>query len=167
MPTVYPIASSAKVSEALAAIEAERMAQSEVPLLKQILVALGTTGQLVPPSTAPVLFADAEVGSYFVNLTWTASNRSPQYKVFASDDNITFNQVATTSGLSYTYEAPETPDTLYFYVTPFNSAGEGPSSNTVSQVVPGEPEAESFYLRPDAISRYLRPDGVSFYIRPS
>lgn len=167
MPPVYPIASSAKVTEALAAIEAERMGQSEVPIYKQILIAVATAGQTQAPSVKPVLFTDADIGSYTVNLNWTASNRSAQYKVFVSDDNISFTQVATVSGLFYTYEAPETPATLYFYVTPFNLIGEGPSSDTVDQVVPGEPEAGSLYLRPDSVSLYFRPDGVSLYIRPA
>lgn len=165
MSNTYPYASAAKVSETLAVLETGNIAFGDVAL-KQILVALCATGTPQPPSVKPFLFADAEVGSYFVNLTWTASNRSPQYKVYVSDDGVTFNEVTTTSSLAYTYEAPETPDALYFYVTPFNLAGEGPSSDTVSQVVPGEPEAGSLYLRPDLVSLYLRPDGVSLYIRP-
>lgn len=131
----------------------------------------GGLAVLRPPTVAPVLIATTMLGSTTANLAWTASNKisSPGfgYKVFGGIAP-SFTQLGTTTGLSYDADYPAAAGETYsFYVVPYNDAGEGPSSNTVSAVLPGEFDGRSYYLRPDGISLYLRPDGLSKYLRPS
>lgn len=165
MPRVYPYASEALIEQTLETLEAQRIGQQEVTLLKQILVAAANSGTPLPPSVAPVLVAEVDFGSYDVHLSWTQSNRNAQYNLYSSNNGVDFFLSETTSATFTTYSAGETPATWYFYVTPFNDSGEGPSSNTVSVNVPGESSA-SYYRRPDGVSLYLRPDSSSLYLRP-
>lgn len=99
----------------------------------------GGGGGLTPPTLAPVLMVTADLGSYYADLAWTASNKTGSagfgYHVYDGSDNL----LATTTGLSHSEEyAGAAGETYSFYVVPFNDAGEGPSSNTADVVLPGE-----------------------------
>jgi hypothetical protein len=103
-------------------------------------------GTLTPPTVAPVLTVDADLGSYVANLSWTASNKTSSagfaYKAYASPDNVTFTEFYSDVGLSTSYGISiGNEGTWYFKVIPVNDAGEGPSSNTASVILPGESEA--------------------------
>ena len=105
-------------------------------------------GTPTPPTVAPVLTVDADLGSYYANLSWTASNKTSSagfgYNIFRSIDGIGPTIISTTgpSTLSYNDHNPGAAGELYeYFVTPKNDAGEGPSSNTASVILPGESEA--------------------------
>jgi hypothetical protein len=99
----------------------------------------------VGPSLAPVLDVQTTLGSDEASLTWTASNQTGSagfgYKVELDTDGGGFNEIATTTNLFYTdtQDIP-TVETFTYRVTPFNDYGEGPSSNAVGVVLPGESE---------------------------
>lgn len=157
MFSAFPFADPAKVQEAQGVIGSGRLGQTEVMLYKQLLVAFAATGEPLPPSVAPSLMSTVELGSYDVDLFWTPSNRNAQYKVYTSNNGVTFDLSETTSATSTTYPAGEEPATWYFYVVPFNTVGEGPSSNTVSEAVPGESETQ-FLLLEDGTEMLLEDD---------
>lgn len=100
---------------------------------------------LVPPSRAPILDAQSTLGSYEASLTWTASNRTGSpgfgYKVEVDIEGLGYTHIATTTNLFYT-DTQLTANGEYhnYRVTPFNDYGEGPSSNAVGVILPGEPE---------------------------
>jgi hypothetical protein len=101
-------------------------------------------GTLTPPTVAPVLTGEADLGSYVANLTWTASNKTGSpgfgYRLYYySDSSSGFENLG--DSLAYNFDAVDVPGIWNFYIVPFNSAGEGPSSNTVSIYLPGESEA--------------------------
>ena len=142
----YPLASPAKVQEALDVLGTGRLTSRKVPLLTQLVIATAN-GVPQPPSLAPVLMVSTEFGSYIAALEWTASNRTGSagfaYQVWVSIDG-GYYTLATTVGastLSYNYDASSTGGTYSFYIKPINDVGEGPSSNTASVVLPGESEA--------------------------
>lgn len=102
-------------------------------------------GVLTPPTVAPVLTVEADLGSYEAILNWTPSNKtsSPgfEYQVyFAPSGSTEFTFLGSTASQTYSYTASETGD-YAFKVIPANSAGEGPSSNEVVITLPGESEA--------------------------
>lgn len=169
MPQVYPYASTAKVQEALGVIGASAPGYGDTAL-KQVWVAIGATAVLSPPTVAPVLSYDPPMlGSFIVDLFWTASNKTSSagfgYRVYMQYNGGGFNAIETTTSLTTDFDGSPNAGTYEFRIVPFNDAGEGPSSNTVSVVLPGEFEA-SYYRRPDGTSLYYRPDGTSLYLRP-
>lgn len=110
-----------------------------------VLLGAGSSGSgtLTPPSVAPVLTASTAPGDYFAFLEWTASNKTTsagfQYVIYLQVDADPEIIAAYTNDLNYTYQdLAATGSTYTFRVVPENSAGEGPSSNTASVVLPGE-----------------------------
>ena len=142
----YPLASTAKIQETLDVLGTGRLTSRKVPLLTQLLIATAT-GVPQPPSVAPVLNVTTSFGSYVANLDWTASNRTSSagfaYQVWMSLDGGDYALLASVgpSTLSYSHDAAPTDGTYSFYIKPINDAGEGPSSNAASVVLPGESEA--------------------------
>lgn len=103
-------------------------------------------GPLTPPTVAPVLSVSAELGSNTANLTWTASNKASSagfgYEIEVNINSAGWGAVTTTTGLSYNYTASSPAGETYaFRITPYNDAGEGPSSNAASVILPGECDA--------------------------
>jgi hypothetical protein len=104
-------------------------------------------GTLTPPTVAPVLTVDADLGSYVANLSWTASNKTSSpgfvYNLYGAvfPDIPVLLQTLGPSTLSTTFDSSEVPGLWVFYITPVNDAGEGPISNEVSITLPGESEA--------------------------
>lgn len=96
-----------------------------------------------PPSAAPALAVYAELGSPLADLTWTASNRiaSPGfgYRVELNYNAGGFNSLTTLTGLSYTDSQTGGLECIY-RIIPYNDYGEGPSSNEVTVILPGESE---------------------------
>lgn len=145
--TVYPLASTAKIQEALEVLGTSRLTSRKVPLLTQLVI--GTANGIPqPPSVAPVLVVSAaEFGSYIANLEWTASNRTGSagfaYQIWMDIDGGGYSLLTSVGSgtLSYAYDASPTAGTYSFYIKPINDAGEGPSSNAASVVLPGESEA--------------------------
>lgn len=169
MSDAFPYASPAKIQETLGVLETGGIGSGEVAL-KQILVALCATGTLTPPTVAPVLNADANLGSFVANLTWTPSNKTISsgfgYRVYVQLDGGGYTEAGTTTFLFFDYDAGSTAGDYDFRVFPYNDAGEGVGSNVASVTLPGESPEASYYRRPDGVSRYLRPNGVSYYLRP-
>jgi hypothetical protein len=100
---------------------------------------------VTPPSIAPILDAQSTLGSYEASLTWTASNRTGSpgfgYKVEVDIDGGGFNEIVSTTNLFYTdTQGSATGETYTYRITPYNDYGEGPSSNEVGVVLPGESE---------------------------
>jgi hypothetical protein len=106
-------------------------------------------GTLTPPTVAPVLTVDADLGSYEANLSWTASNKTSSagfgYAIWRNDltgSGWTLQGTVGPETLTFSNDVGAGNDNTYlYYVIPFNDAGEGPSSNTASIVLPGESEA--------------------------
>lgn len=169
MSQAYPYASAGKIQETLDVLETSYIGSGE-NALKQILVALVATGTLTPPTVAPVLSVDADLGSFVANLSWTASNKTSSpgfaYRVYTQRDGGGYTAAGTTTSLTFNYDAGSTSGLYDFQVFPFNDSGEGVGSNVASVTLPGEPPEASYYRRPDGVSRYLRPDGLSYYLRP-
>jgi hypothetical protein len=100
-------------------------------------------GVLTPPTVAPVLTVSADFGSYDAVLQWTASDKTSSagfgYNIYRSIDGIGPTLIATVGAvLTYTDNNPGAAGELYeYFVTPKNNAGEGPSSNTASVILPG------------------------------
>jgi hypothetical protein len=101
-------------------------------------------GPLTPPTVAPVLSVTTQFGSYTALLEWTASNKTTsdgfEYLVQVDISNGGWNIVAGgLTSLSYEYTDMGATGLLYkFRVFARNSAGDGPYSNEVSTVLPGE-----------------------------
>lgn len=103
----------------------------------------GSNGSLTPPSVAPVLTASTTPGAYSAILEWTASNKtsSPgfQYVIYVTIGTNPEGIAGYSTDLVFFYEdLAATGDEYFFRVVPENNAGEGPSSNTASVVLPGE-----------------------------
>ena len=103
----------------------------------------GLNASLTPPRTAPVLIVTAELASSTANLSWTASNKTTSpgfgYKIEIDIDGAGFNTLDYTTSLTYNDDHPTaTGQTFSYRITPYNDAGEGPSSNTAGVVLPGE-----------------------------
>lgn len=99
---------------------------------------------LTPPTVAPVLTVNADIGTTNAELEWTASNKTGSagfgYNVYCQIDAGPELLVFITGplDLSYIFEDPSaTGETYAFRVVPFNDAGEGPSSNIASVILPG------------------------------
>lgn len=106
----------------------------------------GGSGALLPPSVAPVLDVQTTLGSNDASLTWTASNRTGSagfgYLVEVDIDGGGYSTLTTTTNRYYTDTQGSAAGETYTYrVTPFNDYGEGPASNEVGVVLPGESEA--------------------------
>jgi hypothetical protein len=144
--TVYPLASTAKLQETMEVLGTSRLTSRKVPLLTQLVIATAN-GVPQPPSLAPVLTVSADLGSYVANLDWTASNRTGSagfaYQIWYDLDGGGYSLLATVGAatLSYAHDASPTGGTYSYYIKPINDAGEGPSSNAASVVLPGESEA--------------------------
>lgn len=105
-------------------------------------------GALTPPTVAPVLSVSADFGSSTANLSWTASDKTTSdgfaYLLFRKigsapvpgfDSPINY---LSSSTLSYNDNVNDAAgDTYYYLIVPSNSAGDGPSSNTASVILPG------------------------------
>lgn len=106
-------------------------------------------GTLTPPTVAPVLTVDADLGSYVANLSWTASNKTSSagfgYEVWYNYNNAgwVLNDTVGAAVLTYNFDADPVPGAgpYRFQIIPKNDAGEGPSSNEASITLPGESEA--------------------------
>lgn len=105
----------------------------------------GGSGTLTPPTVAPVLVVSADLGSTTANLAWTPSNKTGSagfvYDVYRSIDGGGQSLIATRSAAQLTYDDPNpgaSGETYEYFIIPKNDAGEGPSSNTASVVLPGE-----------------------------
>lgn len=97
---------------------------------------------LTPPTLAPVLAVSAQPESVEAELAWTASNKTDSlgfgYRIFRDVSGNGFAELATTSSLFYINEAAAAAGELYnYYIEPYNDAGNGPSSNVASVVLPG------------------------------
>ena len=112
-----------------------------------VLLGAGSSGSgtLTPPSVAPVLTVSADFGSTTANLEWTASNKTGSagfvYDVYRSIDGGGPALIATRSAAQLSYDDSNpgaSGETYEYYIIPKNDAGEGPSSNTASIVLPGE-----------------------------
>lgn len=97
-------------------------------------------GTLTPPTVAPFLEVEADLGTFIAKLRWTASNKTSSagfgYRVYYNGPGSGFIDVGNV--LTYDFDAVDVDGLWSFYVVPFNDAGEGPSSNTVSINLPGE-----------------------------
>jgi hypothetical protein len=118
-----------------------------------MLLGSGTsgTGTLTPPTVAPVLTVSADVGSYTAALAWTASNKTGsagfEYVAYYSTDEITYNEFDRDTDLEANFSIALGSEGLYYFkVIPINDAGEGPSSNTASVVLPGESNPQALLL---------------------
>jgi hypothetical protein len=106
----------------------------------------GGNGVLTPPTEAPVLSVTAVLGSYAANLSWSASNKTNSagfgYRVDGKINSGSWTELLTTSSqTTNNLQGGATGETYYYRVTPYNDAGDGPVSNTVSVILPGESEA--------------------------
>lgn len=107
----------------------------------------GSSGSLTPPTVAPVLTVDADLGSFIANLAWTPSNKTGSvgfgYNLYGAPfpDPALLIQTLGSTTLSTTFDPLDVGGLWNFYIIPFNDAGEGPSSNTASINLPGESEA--------------------------
>jgi hypothetical protein len=104
-------------------------------------VAFASAG-LTPPSLAPILAADVDTLPYTVNLEWTASNKTDSagfgYVIESSRDGVSFNRDVNVTTLDYDYNVSVGDEgAWYFKVTPYNDAGDGPSSNIANVEIPG------------------------------
>lgn len=102
-------------------------------------------GTLTPPTVAPFLEAEVDLGSFIAKLKWTASNKTSSagfgYAIWRQVDNASFENIDNVGPGVLTYNDDTTgvaPNIFRYYIIPFNAAGEGPSSNTVSINLPGE-----------------------------
>ena len=105
----------------------------------------GSSGSLTPPTVAPVLTVDADLGSYIANLAWTSSNKTGSagftYNIYLSTNGTDFVYLASTTSLTYNQDFEPDSGTYYFEIIPANDAGEGPASNGAGVALPGESEA--------------------------
>lgn len=112
-----------------------------------VLLGAGSSGSgtLTPPSVAPVLTVEADLGSTTANLSWTASNKTGsagfQYDIYRGINGGGASIIVSVSAATLTYNDSNpgaAGETYEYYIIPKNNAGEGPSSNTASVVLPGE-----------------------------
>lgn len=99
-------------------------------------------GALTPPTVAPSLTATAIFLSTTAELSWTASDKNTSlgfgYKVYLQINSDPESLIVTTTGLMHNDLQPfATGETYSYRVVPFNDAGDGPSSNTASVILPG------------------------------
>jgi len=83
---------------------------------------------------APSNLSATAAGCLDINLSWIDnSNNETGFKIERSVDNVTFNQIATTSANITTYTSHQVSAGLrYFRVRAYNANGDSPYSNTVS-----------------------------------
>lgn len=98
---------------------------------------------LTAPTLAPVLAVTADLGSKIANLSWSASNKTGSpgfyYSIEVDVNGGGYATVGTTTSLSSAdNQATASGQTYTYRVTPYNSQGGGPSSNTAGVVLPGE-----------------------------
>lgn len=100
-------------------------------------------GVLTPPTVAPVLTVSADFTSYDALLQWTTSDKTGSsgfgYNIYRFVDGAGPVLLTTVGNvLFYTDSNPGAYGQLYeYFVIPKNDAGEGPSSNTASVILPG------------------------------
>lgn len=97
---------------------------------------------LTPPTVAPVLTVNADLGSYTAVLEWTASNKTGSagfsYSAQYSSDGVNFVEFYNGAGLTTNFSVGLGAEGLYYFkVIPLNDAGNGPDSNTASTTIPG------------------------------
>lgn len=103
-----------------------------------------SAGPLTPPTVAPVLSVTTQFGVNTAYLEWTASDKTSSdgfgYTVEVKIEDGGWNGAAGgLTSLSYEYTDGGATGLLYrFRVFASNSAGDGPYSNEVSTVLPGE-----------------------------
>lgn len=101
----------------------------------------GGNGVLTPPTVAPMLAVTANFGSTTADLFWSASNKtsSPGFIYRIEYFNGSWVTAGSTTNLSDSVNFPSAAGETYtFRVIPLNDAGEGPSSNEASVILPGE-----------------------------
>lgn len=97
------------------------------------------SGPLTPPTVAPVLIASAS--NVTGVLDWTASDKTSSsgfaYRIELSIASESFNPINSTTQLFYADQHNDANGETYTYrVTPYNAAGDGPTSNTASIILP-------------------------------
>lgn len=98
-----------------------------------------------PPTLAPVASVSSSIGSTTALVEWTASNKTFSagfgYKVYlqinSDPEQLVYNEVGDTPLGTYYSNAGAAGETYSFRVVPFNDAGNGPTSNTASTILPG------------------------------
>lgn len=102
-------------------------------------------GVLTPPTVAPVLTVEADLGSSIANLSWTPSNKTGSsgfgYNIYISTNSTEYALTGSTTSLTFDQDVSPESGQFWFKVIPFNDAGEGPESNPASVTLPGESEA--------------------------
>ena len=98
------------------------------------------------------------LGSNQASLTWTASNGAGSagfgYDIEVDIDGAGFNQIIGTGNLFYTDTQGSANGETYMYrIVPYNDYGEGPVSNEVGVVLPGESEGPVFAEPPSLLDR--------------
>lgn len=85
------------------------------------------------PAEPPTLSGEA-ANNGSVLLSWSDISGETSYKIYRSDDNVTFTLVATLPANSNAYADAEVTGfaTYYYYVVGANSSGNGAQSNTLS-----------------------------------
>lgn len=123
-------------------------------------------GSLTPPTVAPFLEAEVDLGSFIAKLKWTASDKTGSpgfgYNIYISLDGSIFNLQYSTTGLTYDYDSFPDGGTFWFKVIPFNDAGEGPESNPASIILPGESNPQALLLEDGAAA--LLEDGTELLL---
>lgn len=101
-------------------------------------------GALTPPTIAPILIVDTYIGITNAFLQWTASDKTGSsgfgynvyMKINSGSESLIF--IGSPTDITFIQEEPSAlGETYTFRVVPFNNAGEGPSSNTASVILPG------------------------------
>lgn len=144
----------------------------KMPLAQKWAGVSGASSALTPPTVAPVLTNDPiDPGSFITTLNWTASDKTDSagfgYRVYMQYDAGGYNDIETNTNLTTYFDADPNAGVYDFRIVPFNDAGEGPSSNTVSVTVPGESEApDGAYLTNDGAAFFTTPAGDAYYRQP-
>lgn len=135
--TAYPVSSDASKAAALTAIGAQAIGRSEVTLYKQILVAVGVSGGVRPPTGLVATPGDAEV-----LLTWNSA-AGVTWSVWRglSADFDSMTELAT--GLTEPSYLDETADngTTYFYRIVASADGEDSLPSAAASATPEAPSA--------------------------
>ncbi|MEO0469660.1 MAG: lamin tail domain-containing protein [Bacteroidota bacterium] len=110
----------------------------------------------LPPTTPSNL--DLIATTVDLNLMWDDVADEDGYLLYRSDDNVSFNQIASlgANNTSYTDNTVQLLTTYYYYVVAFNTGGNSGNSNTIS----GQTESTGGNATDLMISEYI--EGSSF-----